>query len=248
MVEIGTLKDDIKELSDFQLQELFNYIGEIMNLNSISNNLNNEFKETRFAKGEVCPHCNSNSVVKNGKLNGKQRYICKSCKKSFNDLTKSALSCTKLSLEKWIEYVKVMIIGLSIRKNAKAVGVCVKTSFYMRHKVLDFIRTFMGVGDVDGVVEIDETFIAESYKGNHKKSGFIIPRPSRKRGKQMINQAIKYAFEILNVSRVTLKVFDNNPTAHSCYQNSGFVDVKHWEKVFPYKDEMWGCYDMAIEK
>ena len=59
---------------------------------------------------------------------------------------------------------------------------------------------------------------------------------------------IVQAFEILNVSRVTLKVFDNNPTAHSCYESLGFVDVKYWEKVFPYKDEMWGCYDMAIEK
>ncbi len=108
MPSVVTLKEDIKELSDFQLQELFNYIGEIMTLNSISSNLNNEFKEIRFTKGEVCPHCNSTSVVKNGKLNGKQRYICKSCKKSFNDLTKSVLSCTKLPLYKWVQYAKGM--------------------------------------------------------------------------------------------------------------------------------------------
>ena len=43
----------------------------------------------------------------------------------------------------------------------------------------------MGVGDVDGIVEMDETFVAESFKGNHKKSGFKMPRPTRKRGKRV---------------------------------------------------------------
>lgn len=43
----------------------------------------------------------------------------------------------------------------------------------------------MGIGDVDGVVEMDETFFPLSYKGNHKRSGFKMPRPARKRGKQV---------------------------------------------------------------
>ena len=93
--------------------------------------------------------------------------MCRSCNKPFNDLTKSALSYTKLLLQTWIEYVKGMTLGLSIIKNAENVGVCVKTSFYMRHKVLDCIRVFMGVGNVDGIVEMDEIFVAESFKGNH---------------------------------------------------------------------------------
>lgn len=89
------------------------------------------------------------------------------------------------------------------------------------------------------------------YENDSVHFGFIIVDSSKRNkglGKQMINHALKYAFEILNVSRVTLKVFDNNPTAHICYQNLGFVDVKYWEEVFPYKNDMWGCYDMAIEK
>lgn len=60
----------------------------------------------------------------------------------------------------------------------------------MRHKILDCIREFMGIGDVDGVVEMDETFIPLSYKGNHKKSGFVMPRPSHKRDKQIKKRGI----------------------------------------------------------
>jgi transposase-like protein len=37
---------------------------------------------------------------------------------------------------------------------------------------------------IDGIVEVDECFIRESYKGNHSKSTiFTLPRESRKRGK-----------------------------------------------------------------
>lgn len=66
-------------------------------------------------------------------------------------------------------------------------------------------------------------------------------------GKEMMNLAVKYAFNILNVSRVTLGVYDNNPVAHSCYKSVGFIDEKYLENFFHYKDEQWGIYEMAIE-
>ena len=46
-----------------------------------------------------------------------------------------------------------------MRKNAENLGVSVKTSFYMRNKVLDCIKSFMGVGDIDGIVEMEWLFI-----------------------------------------------------------------------------------------
>lgn len=190
MPSVGALKADIKTLSEFALQDLFDFIGEIMSLNSLTRNLPKDCRESRFAKGAVCPHCKSTHIVKNGKLNEKQRYKCRGCNKTFNDFTKSALSSTKLPLEKWIEYAKCIVMGYSIRKSAEIIEVCVKTSFYMRHKILDCIGTFMGTGDVDGVVEMDETFVAESFKGNHKKSGFSMPRKIHKRGKEIKKRGI----------------------------------------------------------
>lgn len=89
------------------------------------------------------------------------------------------------------------------------------------------------------------------YERESIRLGFVIIDSSKRKngiGKQMIDQAIRYAFEILNLSRVTLKVFDNNQAAHSCYKKAGLIDEKYLERVFPYKDEMWGCYDMAIQK
>ena len=67
-------------------------------------------------------------------------------------------------------------------------------------------------------------------------------------GKEMVSLAIKYAFDILKVNRVTLGVFDNNFPAHYCYKSTGFVDEKYNEDIFPYGNDKWGIYDMAIEK
>lgn len=78
-----------------------------------------------------------------------------------------------------------MLFGMSIRKSAEIIDVCVKTSFYMRHKILDCLHEYLGVGSVKSIVEVDETFHAVSYKGNHKKSGFVLPRPARRRGHEV---------------------------------------------------------------
>jgi RimJ/RimL family protein N-acetyltransferase len=67
-------------------------------------------------------------------------------------------------------------------------------------------------------------------------------------GKEMLNLAIKYAFEILGVNRMTLGVFENNEAAHRCYRSVGLVDENYHKEFFPFKDEKWGLYDMAIER
>lgn len=41
----------------------------------------------------------------------------------------------------------------------------------------------MGIGSVGGVIEVDEAFFRESFKGNHKKNTtFTMPRKVHKRG------------------------------------------------------------------
>ena len=55
-------------------------------------------------------------------------------------------------------------------------------SNYWRHKILNCISEFLGIGSVDGVVEADEVFFAYSYKGTKPAN---MPRPSRKGGKEV---------------------------------------------------------------
>lgn len=89
------------------------------------------------------------------------------------------------------------------------------------------------------------------YENSSIHMGFVIVDQSKRNqgyGKQMMMQAVKYAFEILCVKRVTLKVFDNNEQAHKCYLSAGFTDESYYKDSFKYKDEIWGCYLMSVEK
>jgi len=67
-------------------------------------------------------------------------------------------------------------------------------------------------------------------------------------GKEMINLAVKYAFEITNVQAVHLNVFPENTRAKKCYESVGFTERKTDMNAFAYKDEAWGRCNMIIRK
>lgn len=89
------------------------------------------------------------------------------------------------------------------------------------------------------------------YENESIHIGFIIIDP-RSRGKgygrEMVSLVVRYSFDILKVKRVTLNVFDNNPSAHKCYKAVGFKDIKHNEAVYTFNSEKWGTFFMAIER
>jgi transposase-like protein len=190
MATLNSIFKDIKTLSDNDIQTLFDNMGELLSIKSIANSIYNDGREHRYSSGVACVHCGSISVIKYGKTRGAQRFKCKDCHKTFNDRTLTPMANSKVTLEQWLDYCKCMVLGLTIRKSAEICEVCVKTSFYMRHRILDAIRNYQGIGEVGGVVELDETFLPESFKGNHTKSSFKMPRKARKRGKQVKKRGI----------------------------------------------------------
>lgn len=67
-------------------------------------------------------------------------------------------------------------------------------------------------------------------------------------GTQMIELALKYAFEVVGVSFVQLNVFDVNDKAKKCYSNAGFVADSITENAFTFKNESWGRCHMVVFK
>ena len=134
------IKVMIKDLKKNKLRELISVAQETLSSLFNSSEIRENVKESRFSKGYECSKCQCKNVNKNGKSNVRQRYICKRCRTSFDEFPLSPLSNIKLSLDKWLKYCELMILGLSIRKCAEEVGVDVKTSFYMCHRILDAIN------------------------------------------------------------------------------------------------------------
>lgn len=68
------------------------------------------------------------------------------------------------------------------------------------------------------------------------------------RGKEMLQLALQYAFQITGVQSVQLNVFAENTAARRCYEKAGFVE-RHVEKaVLLYKDELWTRCNMVATK
>jgi len=80
---------DLEVLGTTGQEEILAYLEEVIILGSFTTEVTNEVKENRFSKGKVCPCCWHDKVSRYGKFNGKQRYICKSCRKTFTDFTRS---------------------------------------------------------------------------------------------------------------------------------------------------------------
>lgn len=118
MSNLTSVLAQAKALSEQEQQELLTQLEEYLVLGSQVTQVTKEVKEMRFSKGRVCCYCNGTDVVRNGKRNGVQRYLCSNCQRSFSDLTNSATYRSKKTLDKWLRYAKCMLNGFSIRKSA----------------------------------------------------------------------------------------------------------------------------------
>ncbi|WP_390853998.1 IS1/IS1595 family N-terminal zinc-binding domain-containing protein [Alicyclobacillus hesperidum] len=56
----------------------------------------------------VCPRCQNKSTIRHGKVDDRQRYLCKSCRGTFSDLTGTPLAYVKKSTDMWVEVARCM--------------------------------------------------------------------------------------------------------------------------------------------
>jgi transposase-like protein len=114
----------------------------------------------------ICPHCQGNNIVLHGKdRNGRQRFKCRGCRRSYNILTGTPMARARKP-EKWGEYLVCMTEHMSVRKIvASGIGVHQVTAWRWRHR---FLRAAANdnTAILSGVVEANETFIPRSFKGS----------------------------------------------------------------------------------
>ena len=81
-----------------------------------------------------------------------------------------------------------------------------------------------------------------------QRLGFVIvddSKRSRGLGKALVSMAVRYAFETLGAAKVSLGVFENNPSAIHCYEAAGFHRVSRPEaESYQCLGETWNCIEM----
>jgi transposase-like protein len=83
-----------------------------------------------------CPHCRSKKVIKYVKKDGKQRFQCSACSKTFMLTTNTIMAESHQPVWAWEQLIKDTMTGLSIEHSAKALEISHQCAFDMRHKFL----------------------------------------------------------------------------------------------------------------
>lgn len=113
-----------------------------------------------------CPVCGSlkTKTVPNEKP---MPYHCGDCRKYFSVKTGTVMQSSKIGLQKWVIAIYLMSInlkGVSSMKLHRDLGVTQKTAWFMAQKIR---QGWLGGQDddkMDGVVEVDETYIGGKSK------------------------------------------------------------------------------------
>ena len=170
-----TLKDLIgltKELPEEYLKEAYESLKGIKE----------KAEAEKESKPVECPRCDSVKVVRNGKQNGRQFYLCKDCGKAFMETATSAIAHSHSGKTVWKQVIRDTVEGVSIDKTAEALDLSHSTVFNMRHKILYCVEQAIlnTPGVLEGVCEADETYVLESVKG--RKISEDYHRKPRKHG------------------------------------------------------------------
>ncbi|MBC8061471.1 MAG: IS1595 family transposase [Clostridiaceae bacterium] len=145
------------------------------------------FRTNRSSKGLICAHCQSQQVIRYGTYNKKQRYKCKTCKKTSTDFTNSPLNMCHFP-NKWPEFIKCTIKGLSLRESARVLKVSYITLFYWRHKLLIALKNIKNKEFI-GLVEVADIFLSYSLKGQ-KGIDVRAPRKCGRKYKYLLGEKV----------------------------------------------------------
>lgn len=177
-----TLKKSLAKLSRTERRKAVELVGDVVRAAMFDDAAGEDYEIER------CPRCGSTAVVKKGKSkNGDRRYLCRGCGRTFSGSTGRVLGRSRLPRETWMAYAECFVLMLPLRECARRCRVCLKTAYTMRHRLIECLSAYSPSFRVERGCgcELDETYFPESFKGNHAKGSFTMPRPSRHRGKQV---------------------------------------------------------------
>ena len=128
--------------------------------------------------GPVCPHCGG--VERIGALKGKSTrigvYKCYQCRKPFTVKVGTIFESSHVPLRVWLQAIFLMAgskKGVSSNQLHRALGVTVKTAWFMSHRIREAMRdgALAPFGSTGGAVEVDETFIGRDKQNPYVKLG-----------------------------------------------------------------------------
>ena len=91
-------------------------------------------RRVRWPNGITCPFCGRGRVTTHSKSarTPRRRYLCLGCRRTFTDLTGTALARTNLRLAMWFRCLRLLPQGYTTTDLARALGVKWETAACVR--------------------------------------------------------------------------------------------------------------------
>lgn len=126
------------------------------------------------AESISCPRCGSCRVKGHGSFRWhdgtrRPRYRCLDCGRTFNPSTGTPVAYLK-KRDRWDGLAECIVLGLSVRKAAALMQVCISTAFHWRHRVLSGLNA-RPRPQLVGAVAVTEAYIRYSEKGSRRSNG-----------------------------------------------------------------------------
>lgn len=145
----------------------FNTLAEFLTAFNSEEVCREYFENIRFAKGEFCPHCKHNKIMR---FSDGKRYRCHKCRQDFTIKTGTLFGESKIPLQKW--FIAIYLLtnrkkGISSIELSQQVGVSQKTAWFMDMRIREALK--QNKGKLLGVVEVDETYLGGKH---YRRDGF----------------------------------------------------------------------------
>lgn len=192
-------------------------------------------EELRWPDEVRCPRCNG---IKISRIADRQQFDCDTCRYQFSVTSGTIFHDTHLPLNKWFAAIYLTVEskkGISANQVKRTIGVSYKTAWYLCHRIRAAM-TEHEAPQLNGTVEVDETFIGGKLKGQGKGRGAYLKNKAIVIG--VIQRGGKVRLQVIDrTDRKTLHRFIKEHTAQDtevivtddwrAYRGIGDHDTKH---------------------
>lgn len=132
-----------------------------------------ELERCRWRDGFVCPMCarKGHYVVWHGKA---KTFQCHACRHQTTLTSGTIFHASKLPLTKWFQAMYFLTQSknnVSALELMRVVGVCYRTAWRLKHKILEVMAERESTRKLEGRVEVDDAYLGGAHPGGKRGRG-----------------------------------------------------------------------------
>ena len=194
---------------------------------------------SRWPQGFVCPECSSgenSSFRREGRL----YWQCSACRYQCSVISGTIFEATKLPLTSWFLAMHLLTQSknnVSALELMRHLGVCYKTAWLMKHKLMEVMRVREDSRVLDGRVEIDDAYLGgelpggTSGRGSENKVPFIAAVQTTPDGQPQFACFAQQPFTTEEVAAFAAKSLAPSATVVSdglwCFRSVKLIGAEH---------------------